>query len=451
MLHESQVAGWPGRTMFDRDGSKVGTIEDVFADERTGNPAWVTVSSGLFGRKHHFVPIAEAREVEDGVAVPLEGALVKDAPRVDQDGELSAEDEALLYRHYGMADEDPGSGASAGDDDRGDGTSAVGVATPERDRRRDDADDRFAATHDGDEADGRFAATDDRDHDDATPGHRDRAVGDDPAGVPGDGGATAVGAAPVTDGEPPLRDQEAAAAAAAGERAVAVARERREREEHEERERRRTEELAQQERAAREAEESERFRRAAAESKAAFLANQAAAEEQGRPAHEAEAESREISAVPYDGEPLDREGHEGHEGQPLDRDRALEDLDAGSAQVASGRSGDAVDPQATDEQDLLPPRDATGDADPAPGDGLGGATDHGPPVPDARFVGRPHVDDDHRVQRDRVIDPSAGTDRGEPASPSVGGTGPETARPGAGTRLRRLVRAITPEKDDHHG
>jgi hypothetical protein len=254
---------------------------------------------------------------------------------------------------------------------------------------------------------------------------------------------------------------------------VAVARERREREEHEERERRRTEELAQQERAAREAEESERFRRAAAESKAAFLANQAAAEEQGRPAHEAEAESREISAVPYDGEPLDRERHEG---QPLDRDRALEDLDAGSAQVASARVDDADpqapanghrapadpavpvglradrdDPRLADEQDLLPPRDATGDADPAPGDGLSGATDHGPPIPDARFVGRPHVDDDHHVQRDRVIDPSAGTDRGEPASPSVGGTGPQTARPGAGTRLRRLVRAITPEKDDHHG
>jgi uncharacterized protein YrrD len=38
-----------GRTAMDTEGSKVGKIEQVYLDDTTNEPVWVTVSTGLFG------------------------------------------------------------------------------------------------------------------------------------------------------------------------------------------------------------------------------------------------------------------------------------------------------------------------------------------------------------------------------------------------------------------
>src|SRR3954467_2884914 len=92
-------------TMVDQDGDKIGTIEDVFLDRQTGEPAWLGVKTGLFGLKHTLVPIARAEMTDDGnVRVPLQKEQVKDAPRVDPDGELSPDEERKLWEHYGRAD-----------------------------------------------------------------------------------------------------------------------------------------------------------------------------------------------------------------------------------------------------------------------------------------------------------------------------------------------------------
>ena len=51
-----------------------------------------------------FVPLSEATEVEEQLHVPLDKATVKDAPQVEPDGLLSKDEEATLYRHYGLED-----------------------------------------------------------------------------------------------------------------------------------------------------------------------------------------------------------------------------------------------------------------------------------------------------------------------------------------------------------
>jgi uncharacterized protein (TIGR02271 family) len=56
----------------------------------------------MFGTRLSFVPIAEAQTSGDQVRVPYEKAQVKDAPNVEADGELSQQEEAQLYRHYGL-------------------------------------------------------------------------------------------------------------------------------------------------------------------------------------------------------------------------------------------------------------------------------------------------------------------------------------------------------------
>jgi uncharacterized protein (TIGR02271 family) len=93
---------WRGQTMYDRDGEKIGRIEEIYLDQETDAAEWALVNTGLFGSKSTFVPIASATTGDDGVRVPFEKSHIKDAPGVDADGELSQEEEANLYRHYGM-------------------------------------------------------------------------------------------------------------------------------------------------------------------------------------------------------------------------------------------------------------------------------------------------------------------------------------------------------------
>ena len=96
------VRGWQGRTMIDRDGDKIGAIQDIYLDAETDRPEWAVVNTGLFGTRSTFVPLAQAAEEGDQVRVPYEKAQVKDAPNVEADGQLSEDEEAALYRHYGL-------------------------------------------------------------------------------------------------------------------------------------------------------------------------------------------------------------------------------------------------------------------------------------------------------------------------------------------------------------
>jgi hypothetical protein len=110
------VRGWRGRVMVDRDSDKIGEVVDIYLDNETDRPEWAVVRTGLFGLRSTFVPLAEAREVGDELQVPHQRLQVKQAPNIEPDGQLSAAEEAKLYRHYGL-DYDSvtlDSGASAG-------------------------------------------------------------------------------------------------------------------------------------------------------------------------------------------------------------------------------------------------------------------------------------------------------------------------------------------------
>jgi uncharacterized protein (TIGR02271 family) len=96
------VRGWQGRTLVDRDGSRVGRIDAIYLDDQTGQPEWALVNTGLFGTKASFVPLAQATPADSDVRVPYDKQLVKDAPRVDPDQHLAEAEERQLWRHYGL-------------------------------------------------------------------------------------------------------------------------------------------------------------------------------------------------------------------------------------------------------------------------------------------------------------------------------------------------------------
>ena len=90
------------RTALDCHYSRIGTIADVYADNATGRPEWLAIKTGLFGTKVSFAPLTGAHVYGDDVVVRYDASLVKDAPRVEADGQLTADEERDLYRHYGI-------------------------------------------------------------------------------------------------------------------------------------------------------------------------------------------------------------------------------------------------------------------------------------------------------------------------------------------------------------
>jgi uncharacterized protein (TIGR02271 family) len=96
------VAAWRGRSAVDSDGEEIGTIDEIYMDAETSRPEWLAVTTGMFGSKVSFIPIAEASEANGDVQVPYDKQQVKDAPKAEADGELSQEEESGLYRHYGL-------------------------------------------------------------------------------------------------------------------------------------------------------------------------------------------------------------------------------------------------------------------------------------------------------------------------------------------------------------
>jgi uncharacterized protein (TIGR02271 family) len=93
---------WHGRTMVGNDGEKIGKIAEIYEDPQTGKPEWATVSSGLFGTKSNFVPLAGASTDGEDVRAQVTKDQVKDAPGVENDGELSEQEEQHLFEHYNV-------------------------------------------------------------------------------------------------------------------------------------------------------------------------------------------------------------------------------------------------------------------------------------------------------------------------------------------------------------
>ncbi len=103
MIRLDEVPRLMGVAVYGADGSKIGSAGQVYLDDHTGEPEWVCVRTGLFGRKESFVPLLDATFTGERLEVPYDKDRVKGAPHVDPDGALGAADEDELYAYYGRA------------------------------------------------------------------------------------------------------------------------------------------------------------------------------------------------------------------------------------------------------------------------------------------------------------------------------------------------------------
>ena len=120
MIDSSTLGRLPGMHVVSTDGERIGTVRDAYESTDGGVGTFATVSTGLFGTKSSFFPLDEAELRGDEVVVPYSKALIKDAPRVDDDEALTDEEEQRLFAHYagahGVVGRDAGAVTDTGTD-----------------------------------------------------------------------------------------------------------------------------------------------------------------------------------------------------------------------------------------------------------------------------------------------------------------------------------------------
>lgn len=91
------------KTAYDVNGDKLGSVKEVFVDDNSGQPTFVEVSHGLFGMSESIVPMRGHKFAgEDDLILAFDKERIKDAPSVDTDKALSANDQNEIFRHYGV-------------------------------------------------------------------------------------------------------------------------------------------------------------------------------------------------------------------------------------------------------------------------------------------------------------------------------------------------------------
>ena len=80
MLDAQDARSIMGATAYGSDGDKIGKVGQVFLDDQSGRPEFVTVNTGFFGSNETFIPVSGATFSSDRLEVPYSKDKVK-APR----------------------------------------------------------------------------------------------------------------------------------------------------------------------------------------------------------------------------------------------------------------------------------------------------------------------------------------------------------------------------------
>ena len=102
MTDVNRIEDLANATAYDVDGDKVGGVQDVYINDTTGQPDFVSVSHGLFGTGDSIVPL-RGHSLKDGeLHLAFSKDRIKDAPDLDENGHLTNADQEAFYRHYGL-------------------------------------------------------------------------------------------------------------------------------------------------------------------------------------------------------------------------------------------------------------------------------------------------------------------------------------------------------------
>ncbi|MBA2714335.1 MAG: PRC and DUF2382 domain-containing protein [Rubrobacteraceae bacterium] len=105
-----------GYTVYDRDGDKIGKVDDLFVDE-SDQPEYIGVKMGFLGTRSTLIPmeIATTDEANGAINVSAGKETVKEGPSFDDDQEITPEYERQVLGYYGVDRAASGESGAYGD------------------------------------------------------------------------------------------------------------------------------------------------------------------------------------------------------------------------------------------------------------------------------------------------------------------------------------------------
>ena len=100
MTDETSIDALFDATVYDADGNKIGAVNQIYTDDQTQDPTWVSVNTGFFGTHETLIPLADARISGEAINVPYTKEFIKSVPQIDAENHLDADDERRLAEHY---------------------------------------------------------------------------------------------------------------------------------------------------------------------------------------------------------------------------------------------------------------------------------------------------------------------------------------------------------------
>ena len=79
-MHFMDPKALAGLYVIGSSNVKLGVVESVYADIRSGQPQWAAVRSGLFGTDVSLIPLAKAECDSRSLRIPYSVQQVRDAP-----------------------------------------------------------------------------------------------------------------------------------------------------------------------------------------------------------------------------------------------------------------------------------------------------------------------------------------------------------------------------------
>lgn len=104
---------WAGKDVVDAKGDKIGSMESIYYDTGADEASFAAVQVGLVGKHLVFAPLHGAVVAPGYVKVQVDKKMVRDSPSIGVDGELTGDQEAAVYAHYGLP-YDPSAGRRLG-------------------------------------------------------------------------------------------------------------------------------------------------------------------------------------------------------------------------------------------------------------------------------------------------------------------------------------------------
>jgi hypothetical protein len=103
VIKAADLREWRTQDVVDADGHRIGTLESVYVDTSSDEPAMATVQVGLPTRHRLvFVPLDGVVVGPGYVKVNYAKTLVKDCPAIGTDDVLAATEEESIFQHYGL-------------------------------------------------------------------------------------------------------------------------------------------------------------------------------------------------------------------------------------------------------------------------------------------------------------------------------------------------------------